>query len=176
MKGLINERYLIVKVDKTFSIINNRIIEDLSSSEVVETDEFLHLRFVNASFNNKPELWYVLPPLDVKENLNLELEVQTNMKSQIVETTIDEEGVFNLELEDSFNVNNNGMDCEIQTEATLEIEETKEKEGHVTNLSSLTTQYDVTSRTTQTEKLMNIYRYSLVMHLSSTTTVKLLDG
>ncbi|PNX91543.1 hypothetical protein L195_g047674, partial [Trifolium pratense] len=113
---------------------------------------------------------------DVKGNLNLELEVQINMKSQMVETTIDEEGVFNLELEDSFNVNNNGMDCEIQTEATLEIEETNEKEGHVTNLSSLTTQYDVTSRTTQTEKLMNIDRYSLVMHLSSITTVKLLDG
>jgi hypothetical protein len=38
----------------------------------------------------------------------------------MVETTIDEEGVFNLELEGSFN-------CDIQTEATPEIdEETKE--------------------------------------------------
>jgi hypothetical protein len=61
------KRYLNVKDDKTFSIINNdttqindafiagknRIIEDLSFSEVVETDESLLLRFVNTSFNNK---------------------------------------------------------------------------------------------------------------------------
>ncbi|MCI86450.1 hypothetical protein A2U01_0107731, partial [Trifolium medium] len=48
------------------------------------------------------------------------------------------------------------MDCDIQTEVTPEIdEETKEKEGHVTNLSS---SYDATSRTTQIEKLMNIDR------------------
>jgi hypothetical protein len=55
-----------------------------------------------------------------EEKLNLESEVQTEVKSKMVETTIDEEGVFNLELEGSFN-------CDIQTEATPEIdEETKE--------------------------------------------------
>ncbi|MCI34723.1 hypothetical protein A2U01_0055943 [Trifolium medium] len=69
----------------------------------------------------------LLPP-DAEEKLNLEPEVQTEVKSKTVETSIDEEGVFNLELEGSFNVNNNGMDCNIQIEATPEIdEETKEK-------------------------------------------------
>jgi hypothetical protein len=58
-----------VKNDDTFSIINNdtteindtsvvgknQINEDLSSSEVVETDKSLLLKFVNTAFNNKPE-------------------------------------------------------------------------------------------------------------------------
>jgi hypothetical protein len=99
----------------------------------------------------------VLPPPDAEEKLNLESEVQTEVKSKTVETTIDEEGVFNLELDGSFNVNNNGMGSDIQTEAMPEIdEEAKEKEGHVTNLSSSTTQYDANSRTAQTEEHMNI--------------------
>ncbi|PNX68739.1 hypothetical protein L195_g056332, partial [Trifolium pratense] len=62
-------------------------------------------------------------------------EGQTGVESKIVETTINEEGVVNLELEGSFNENNNGMNCNIRTEATPEIdEETKEKECRVTNL------------------------------------------
>jgi hypothetical protein len=65
--------------------------------------------------------------------------------------------VFNLELEGSFNVNNNDRDCDIQTEVTLKIgEETKEIEARATNLSSLVTQYDTTSRTTQREEHTNI--------------------
>ncbi|MCI63546.1 hypothetical protein A2U01_0084803, partial [Trifolium medium] len=73
----------------------------------------------------------MLPPPDAEEKLHLESEVQTEVKSKTVETTIDEKVVFNLEFEGSFNVNNNGMDCNIETEATPEIdEETKEKEGH----------------------------------------------
>ncbi|PNY12950.1 hypothetical protein L195_g009595 [Trifolium pratense] len=103
-------------VDETFRIINNdttkiidayvvgknQIIEDLSSSEVLKTDESLHLRFVNDAFNNN---W----------------SVETEVKSQTVETTINEKRVINLELERSFNVNNNGMNCDVQTEATPEI-------------------------------------------------------
>ncbi|MCI39043.1 hypothetical protein A2U01_0060272, partial [Trifolium medium] len=77
----------------------------------------------------------------------------------MVETTIDEEEALNLELEGSFNENNNGMDYDIQIEAMTEIdEETKEKEYRVTNLSSSAAQYDATLRKTQTKKLMNIYR------------------
>ncbi|XP_045799780.1 probable WRKY transcription factor protein 1 [Trifolium pratense] len=80
-----------------------------------------------------------------EEKLNIESKVQTGVKSKTVETTFIEEGVFNLELEGSFNVNNNDMDCDIQTEATPEIgEETKEIEVCVTNLLSLVTQYDMT--------------------------------
>jgi hypothetical protein len=125
-----------VKDDETFNIINNdtieindasvlgknQIKEDLSSSKVVETDESLRLRFVNAAFNNKPEFCDVLPPPDAEEKLNLESKVQMEVKSKTVETTTDEERVFNLQLEGSFNVNNNGMDCDIQTEATPKIE------------------------------------------------------
>jgi hypothetical protein len=220
-------RYLNVQVDETFNIINNdrteindayvvgknQIIEDLSSLEVVKTDESLLLRFVNAAFNNKPESRDVLPPPDAEEKSNIESEVQTEVMSKTVETTIDEEGVFNLELEGSFNVNNNSIDCDIQTETAPKFdEETNEKEGHVTNLLSSTTQYAVTSMTTQTnklllnnekqcaehkllvdlgrndvgkifkpcyvqvEKLMNIDRYSDVMHISSTATGELLAG
>jgi hypothetical protein len=64
----------------------------------------------------------VLPPPDAEEKLNLESKVQMEVKSKTVETTTDEERVFNLQLEGSFNVNNNGMDCDIQTEATPKIE------------------------------------------------------
>ncbi|KAK2400521.1 XH/XS domain-containing protein [Trifolium repens] len=131
-----------VKDDETFSIINNdtteindasvveknQINEDLSSSEVVETDESLLLKFVNVAFNNKSEFCDVLPPPNAEEKLNLESEVQTEVKSKTVGTTIDEEGVINLELDGSFNVDNNYMDCDIQTKATPEIdEETKKK-------------------------------------------------
>ncbi|GAU20569.1 hypothetical protein TSUD_33160 [Trifolium subterraneum] len=166
-------RYLNVQVDETFSIINNdrteindayvvgknQIIEDLSSLEVVKTDESLLLRFVNAAFSNKPESRDVLPPPDVEEKTNIESEVQMEVMSKTVETAIDEEGVFNLELEGGFNVNNNSIDCDFQIEVTLEIdEETKEIEARATNLSSLVTQYDATSRTTQTEEHTNIIR------------------
>ncbi|PNX64901.1 hypothetical protein L195_g054261 [Trifolium pratense] len=114
---------------------------------------------------------------EIDEHDDSKKEVQTDVESKMVETKIDEEGVLNLELEGSLNVNNNGMDYDIQTEATPEIdEETKEKEGHVTNLSSSTTQHDATSKTTQTDKLMNIGRYSHVMHISSTAILELLDG
>ncbi|CAJ2662147.1 unnamed protein product [Trifolium pratense] len=96
---------------------------------------------------------------EIDEHDDSEKEDQTDVESKMVETTIDEEGVLNLELEGSFNENNNNMDYDIQTEATPEIDkETKEKEGHVTNLSSSATRYDATSRTTQTEELMNIDR------------------
>ena len=73
--------------------------------------------------NNKLEFCDVLPPLDAEEKLNLESEVQMEVKSKTVETTIDEERGFNLELEGCFNVNNNGMSWDIQTKATPEIEE-----------------------------------------------------
>jgi hypothetical protein len=106
----------------------NQINEDLSSSEVVETNESLLLKFVNVAFNNKSEFCDVLPPPDAEEKLNLESEVQTEVKSKTVGTTIDEDGVINLELDGSFNVDNNDMDCDIQTKATPEIdEETKKK-------------------------------------------------
>ncbi|KAK2418850.1 XH/XS domain-containing protein [Trifolium repens] len=128
-----------VKDDETFSIINNdtteindasvveknQINEDLSYSEVVETDESLLLKFVNVAFNNKSEFCDVLPPPDAEEKLNLKSEVQTEVMSKTVGTTIDEEGVIN---HGSFNVDNNDMDCDIQTKATPEIdEETKKK-------------------------------------------------
>ncbi|MCI84954.1 hypothetical protein A2U01_0106232, partial [Trifolium medium] len=54
---------------------------------------------------------------DAEEKLNLESEVQTELKSKTIETTINEKGVLNLELKSSFNVNNNGMDCDIQGDA-----------------------------------------------------------
>ncbi|KAK2374521.1 hypothetical protein QL285_075476 [Trifolium repens] len=82
----------------------------------------LTIQILNA-VNNKPEFCDVLPPLDAEEKLNLESEVQMEVKSKTVETTIDEERGFNLELEGCFNVNNNGMSWDIQTKATPEIEE-----------------------------------------------------
>ncbi|PNX63630.1 hypothetical protein L195_g061726, partial [Trifolium pratense] len=66
---------------------------------------------------------------EIDEHDDSEKDDQTNVESKMVETTIDEEVVLNLELEGGFNENNNGMDCNIQIEATPEIdEETKEKE------------------------------------------------
>jgi flagellar hook assembly protein FlgD len=85
------------------------------------------LIFINPALNNKPEFRDVLPQPDAEVKLNLESEVQTEVKSKTVETTIDEEGVFNLELKGSVNMNNNGMDCYIQLEAMPEIE--KKKKG-----------------------------------------------
>ncbi|XP_045821963.1 uncharacterized protein LOC123914841 [Trifolium pratense] len=114
---------------------------------------------------------------EIDEHDDSEKEDQTDVESKMIETTINEEGVLNLELEGSFNENNNGMDCDIQIEAMPEIdEETKEKECRVTNLSSSAAQYDATLRITQTKKLMNFYRCSHVMHISSTALVELLDG
>jgi hypothetical protein len=74
--------YLNVQVDETFNIINNdtteindayvvgknQIIEDLSSLEVVKTDESLLLRFVDDVFNNKLEFRDVLPPPDAEKS------------------------------------------------------------------------------------------------------------
>jgi hypothetical protein len=52
----------------------NKINKDLSSPEVVETDESLLLKFVSVAFNNKLKFCDVLPPTDAEENLNQELE------------------------------------------------------------------------------------------------------
>lgn len=70
----------------------------------------------------KPEYRNVLPPPDAEEKLDLESEVQTEVKQNT-----EVEGVFDLELEGSINLNNNDEDCDIQTEVTLEIEEETEK-------------------------------------------------
>ncbi|KAK2457413.1 hypothetical protein QL285_004685 [Trifolium repens] len=86
----------------------------------------LTIQILNA-VNNKPEFCDVLPPLDAEENLNIESKVQMKVKSKTVETTIDEEIGINLELDGSFNVDNNDMDCDIQTKATPEIDEETKK-------------------------------------------------
>lgn len=75
----------------------------------------------------KPYYRDVLPPPDAEEKLDLESEVQTEVTPNMVEIKTDEEGVFNLELEGSVIVNNNGMGCDIQTEVILTIEEEIEK-------------------------------------------------
>ncbi|PNX65404.1 hypothetical protein L195_g062584, partial [Trifolium pratense] len=60
---------------------------------------------------------------EIDEHDDSKKEDQTDVESKMVETTINEEGVLNLELEGGFNENNNGMDCDIQIEATPEIDE-----------------------------------------------------
>ncbi|PNX58997.1 hypothetical protein L195_g059466, partial [Trifolium pratense] len=146
--------YVKVKVDEAFSIFNNANnnnhansfqLRHIATETLDDNQQSLPEKLDDPAYKSKPKETEVVAEQDasvevdeskdekeeIDEHDDSEKEVQTEVESKMVETTIDEEGVFNLELEGSFNENNNGMDCDIQTEATPEIDEgTKEKECH----------------------------------------------